>query len=99
VKHSVLGDGWNVLHGDYVWTSTLGKTCEFIQKPPLAILAIDLVTMCIGGERLARSATCENRKLGVPEQRLYLISGDLADVPFHKSRLIVRFIGEAAGRI
>ena len=60
VKHFVLGNGWDVLHRDDIWSSALCQTSELVQKPPFAILAIQLIALRIDGKRLTRSTPCKD---------------------------------------
>src|SRR5690554_5757769 len=99
MKHLMLGNGWDVFHRDDIWMGTLRQAGELIQESPFSFLAIWLVALCIGRERLARGASSENLQVSIAEESIQFSSGDLADVLLYELGAVVSLIRKAASRI
>ena len=97
VEDLVLGDGWHVLHRDDVGHRAFREPRKLVEQAPLAILAIEFVTLGVGGKGLARRTARQDRHIGVAEQPLEFVGCDRADVTLEESGLaVVLFVGEAA---
>lgn len=99
VKHLVLGNGRDVLHRDYIWPGAFCQTSELVQKPPFAVLAIQLIALRIGGKRLTRSTPCKDLQIGIAEKLIQLGGGDFADISLYEFGAVVSLIGKTAGGV
>jgi len=84
----VFRNGWDILHGNDVWTRLFHQSVELIEKPP-AWAAEHVVPLRICREGLTRGTSGKDLYPAIPEKLVESRTGHLADVLFDEYGIII----------
>jgi hypothetical protein len=92
VKHSMLGDGGDVLHRHYLGPRFFDEAVELVKQTP-AGAAQHIIPLRVGRKGLARSAARQYPDFALPVQSVQLFARNLADVFFYEFGGVVELEG------